>query len=245
MEHGTFLVCFDINSIQEENQTKQINNSEDLMENPIGFLNRFFTDHKITNMEKTQLSASETKYLFTLNLPHSALFQIISINNLSFIHEISLDADAYLIFINLEDNKTSEKLDYLIRYITESCSSVEITTYIVGLYKEKIIDECNKEDLETLFNEHNLNYDYFQIKYTNDEAQHFCLYKFIGDKNYNDKTFFRKNPEEYKLYEIAEKILFEIYESKMGLKFDPYKRRFVEKSAKGVNMAKSGECNII
>ena len=43
------------------------------------------------------------------------LFQMVIINNLSFIHEISLEADGFLIFLNLEDEKTEDKLSYLIR----------------------------------------------------------------------------------------------------------------------------------
>lgn len=240
---GTLLVCFDINSIQEEN-SKNNDNSEDLMENPIGLINNFFSNHKISKMEKTQTKPSEMKYDFVLNLPDDALFHIISINDLSFIHEVSLDADGYLIFINLEDIKTIDKLEYLLKYILESCCSVEIKTYIVGLYKEKIIKECKKEELENLFNDHNLSYDYYQIKYTDDLHKHFCLYEFIDNKNYNDKNFFRKKTDDYHLFEIMEKILSDIYGYKMGFEFDPFKRKFVEKSVKGLNGDRSGDCNI-
>lgn len=246
MKDSTLLICFDINSIREENQIKQNDDKEELIEEPINFFNNFFSNHKSPNMTKTELSTSEMKYEFTLTLPDSVLFQIISINNLSFIHEISLEADAYLIFINLEDAKTVEKLEYLIRYITESCSSVDIITYIVGLYKEKILDVCNKEELENLFNEHNLVYDYFEIKYTGIKNQeHFCFYKYIEDKNYNDKAFFTKKFDEYQTFEIFEKIMFEIYENKMNVKFDKFKRKFVSKSDKVGSGDKSGECNII
>ena len=211
---GTLLVCFDINSIQEEN-SKNNDNSEDLMENPIGLFNNFFSNHKISKMEKTQTKPSEMKYDFV-----------------------------YLIFINLEDIKTIDKLEYLLKYILESCCSVEIKTYIVGLYKEKIIKECKKEELENLFNDHNLSYDYYQIKYTDDLHKHFCLYEFIDNKNYNDKNFFRKKTDDYHLFEIMEKILSDVYGYKMGFEFDPFKRKYVEKSVKGLNGDRSGDCNI-
>ena len=121
MDHGLLLICFDINSIHDENNPSQNNNTDQLMESPIRILDDFFSNHKMLKTEKSKINASETKYIFSPNFLENSYFQIISVNNLSFVHEISLDADAYLIFINLEDEKTEEKLEYLIHYIVESC----------------------------------------------------------------------------------------------------------------------------
>ena len=247
MSQTTVYVCFDINSTREENQENQKDNSEDLMENPIHIFNNFFTNHKIMlNMEKEQSNASELNYQFTLNLPEKSLFQITTINDLSYIHEISLNADGFIIFINLEDEKTIEKLKYIIHYIVENCNSINISTYVVGMYKDKILKEFNKEKIINLLNEDNFSYEYFQIKYTDDKNGHFCFFKYIDTTKYNNKNFFNKKIKEFKFYEILEKIIIDTYEDKMGVIFDPKKRKFVEKPEKKEGNSISVElCNIL
>ena len=244
MDKTNIYVCFDINSTREENQKYE---SEDLMENPINIFNNFFSDHKIIlNMEKIQSNASELNYKFNLSIPDKFLFQITTINDLSYIHEISLRADAFIIFINLEDDKTIEKLKYLINYIADSCCSVDITIYIVEMYKYKILEACNKEQIENLFTEDNISYEYFQIKYTDDKNEHFCFFKYIEIKKYDNKNFFNKTIEEYNFYEVLEKIIIDTYEEKMGVIFDTKKRIFVEKDIKNEgNSYCNGFCNIL
>ena len=239
------MVCFDINSTREENQVKPDNNNEETMENPSNIFKKFFDSHKIIKPEINKINPSEIDHKFSLNLPEETSFQIRTISDLSFIHEISLNADSYIIFINLEDVQTQEKIEYLIRYILESCCSVDIKTYIIGMYtdKDNIREECKKEELENIFNEDNLSYEYFQIKYTGKENAHFCLYEYIGNKSYGDKNFLRKKIEDYTLTEVVEKIINETYENKMGLIFDPYKRKFVGKTDKNLG-GDNSNCNI-
>ena len=243
MDNGTLIVCFDINSTREENQKKP-DNTEELMENPNGIFNNFFAIHKMDKMEQKKISDSEINYKFYLNLQKKSMFQIRTISDLSFIHEISLNADSYIIFINLEDPQTKEKIEYLIRYILDSCSSVDIKTYIVGIYKDKdrIFEENKKVHLENLFSEDNLNYEYFQINYNNDDKNHFCFYDYIGNKDYGDKRFFKKKIEEYKLVEILEKIISQTYEEKEGVYFDPLKKKFITKPLKSSG---DSSCNIL
>lgn len=246
IDTGTLIVCFDINSTREENQAKPEDNNEEIMENPKRIFKNFFDNHKIIKPEINEINPSEIDHKFSLNLPEETLFQIRIISDLSFIHEISLNADSYIIFINLEDVQTQEKIEYLIRYILESCCSVDIKTYIIGMYtdKDKIREECKREELENIFSEDNLSYEYFPIKYSDEKKAHFCLYEFIGNKSYRDKSFLKKKIEDYQLTEIVEKIINETYENKMGLKFDPFKRKFVDKSEKNLTGDNSG-CNIL
>ena len=234
MSDGIIIVCFDINSTFDYNEVNQFQNSEELTESPNTILNNFFYSHKLSKMEIKQLSDSELNYKFYLKLPEKTLFQIRVINNLSFIQEIVLNADSFIIIINLEDANTNEKIKNIIRYMVDGCCSVDIKTYIIGIYKNRILEECKKEELEKLFSENNLNYDYFQAKYINNENEHFCLYEFIENQNYGNKNFFKKEIEEYKLKEIIEKITIETYEDKKGVKFEPSIRNFIEKSIKGL-----------
>ena len=243
MDHGLLLICFDINSIHDENNPSQNNNTDQLLESPIRILDDFFSNHKMLKTEKSKINASETKYIFSPNFLENSYFQIISVNNLSFVHEISLDADAYLIFINLEDEKTEEKLEYLIHYIVESCCAIEIKTYIVGMYKNKILSGLNNKELETYFNDNSLNYEYYTIKFTNNEKEHNCLYDIVNKNNINDKNTPMKENGPHKLTEIIEKVMINMYEIKMGVEYNPFKNKFVKKSTKGYNDADS-KCDI-
>ena len=216
MDDAILLVSFDINSAHEHEETNTNDKklpSEAQMETPERIFDEFFSKHKKSNLnlEKTKLNASETKYTFKMNLPDLSFFTIITINDLSFIHEITLDADAYVIFINLEDPKTEEKLEYLIRYIVEGCCSVETKTCVVGLYKEKILPQYTKQELETLFSDNNLALEYYQVKYTTKENAHNCIYEIIDNKSSFDKTILENHSNDLKMSEAIEKLLITIY----------------------------------
>ena len=222
MDDSIILISFDINSTHEENNEDKNKSNESLMESPDRIFEEFFSNHKQTQMDKKKLNESEKKYTFSLNLPDMSCFQIITINDLSFIHEIALDADAYIIFINLEDPKTEEKLEYLIRYIVEGCCS----------------------ELEKLFNDNNLVFEYFQVKYSENENEHNCLYQMIDNKNNFDKKLVEKNNSELKLNETIEKILMSLYENKFGVEYNMIKNKFIKKDSKAGNVANSA-CNIL
>ena len=243
MDQELLLVCFDINSSHEENISKKNDKSaEELIENPIRIFNEYFDNHKKLKMEKNQLNNSEIKYNFDLGLPECSQFQLIVINDLSFVHDICLNADGYLIVINLEDIKTEEKLEYIIKYISDGCCNLETKSFIVGLYKDKILPGYSKETLETLFNDHNLIYEYHQIKYSLGAKNHNCFFDIINNKG-NKKNI---NQNDYKsgfrLQEILEKIIVNMYETKMGVEYDPEKKKYVKALDRG-NEANS-KCEI-
>ena len=173
--------------------------------------------------KKNKTNDSELIYKFVVNLREKALFQISIINDLSFIYEICLNADSYIIFINLEYSKTGEKIKNLISYILDKCRSVDITTYFIGFYRNIKNIEYQKEELENLFNEENLNYVY---KYTEDSVNHFCFYDFIANEKYYNKKFLYKKLEDYKLFEILEKIINKTYEYTNGLAFYPSEKKY-------------------
>ncbi len=163
-------------------------------------------------------------------MQENTLFQIRIINDLSFFHEICFNADSYIIFINLEKSQTKEKLECLLEYINNNICPGLIKTYIVGLYNNKIVQECQKDELEILFNENDwLFYEYFQIKINEEQNQHFCFYEYINNKKYNDKVFLTKKIKDYNLLEILEKIINNIYESKYYILTDPFKTKYKDK----------------
>ena len=246
MDDQILLVSFDINSAHEHEETNsdKKQSSEEHIETPERIFDDFFSKHKEKTMEKVKINDSETKYTFKMNLPEMSFFTIIAINDLSFIHEITLDADAYVIFINLEDPKTEEKLEYLIRYIVEGCCSVETKTCVIGLYKEKILPQYTKQELESLFSDNNLALEYYQVKYTTKENSHNCIYEIIDNKSSFDKKNLENHSRELKMSEAIEKLLITIYESKFGVEFNVFKNKFVKKGSRN-NMDSNSNCNII
>ena len=229
MSQGLLIICFDINSSHEEN-INQKNNTENLPESPTRILDEFFTNHKLSKFEKTVITKTKTSYKFNIKIKESTNVQIITINDLSFIHEICIDADGYLIFVNLEDENLEKKLEVLIKYIGEFCSG-ETKVYIVGLYKEKILKSLQNEEI-------NLNYDYYQVKYNmnDNNKDHICLY---DESNNKDKNKIDEENHEYKLQEIIEKIFINIYEIKMSVVYLPDKKKFVKKGSKNEDTSNS------
>lgn len=230
------IVCFDINSDYEEDFNKSIGENISALENPMRILNEFQEIHLFLESEKIRKSSSEVKYTFKINLSEKTeiIIEFVVLNDLSFIHDASLDADAYLVFTNLEKENTTEQLEKIIKYILESCS-LKIKTYLVGIYRENNLPSLNKESLESYFKEENLIYEYYQLKYMkdnnkeeNDEFNHDCIYNHkykiinIKEKGISEKE--RKNNakknESNNFFDIIEMILIQIYESKMNVELE-------------------------
>ena len=213
MHQELLVICFDINSYHEENNKQNKNNIEQLPESPDRIMKEFISNHKSLKPEKKEIDKSKFSYKFNVNLPEETSFQLLTINDLSCIHEICVQADAYLVFINLEDDNLEKKLEFVIKYINEFCSGTKV--YIIGLYKDKNFVSFQDEELENLINKKYLNYEYFKIKYNmnNNNKEHICLLDLSHKKNKNDNNKRKLNEEnyEYKLPEIIEKIIINIY----------------------------------
>ena len=164
MSSKIIIVCFDINSNNSHNeQDSNISIEDNRLESPTKIFDEFLEIHLFLESEKTIKISSEIQFTFSFKYSEENIltFEIIIINDLSFIHNVSLDADAYLVFTNLEDPKTSKQLEQITQYIKESSFSNQIKTYIIGIYKDKIIHTLNKESMHSYFEKQNLNYDFF------------------------------------------------------------------------------------
>lgn len=245
-EPGILLILFDINGSRDENNNKENNESENLLENPNRIIKEFFSNHQISNLETKSLKSSELLYKFKVDLYDSSLFQMIIINNLSFLHEITLEADGFLIFFNLEDEKIEEKLSYLIKFILDSCNSGEKKLNFVGLYKNEILPQFKKEELENFFGEYNLNFDYYEIKYNmnDNEKKHNCMYEPANKKKSSKNKVENKEKKEHNLQEVIEKVTIDTYENKMSVIYIPDKKKFIKKNDKN-NDNSNSRCIII
>lgn len=250
MSSKIIIECFDINSNIKNNFKENIM----ILENPIRILDDFQEIHLFLESEKTQLNSSEIKYHFMVNFSDNEqiIFEIIVIKDLNFIHDITLISDANLIFINLENNNTTEQLEKIINYINESCCPMGINTYIIGIFKEKISPILNKDSIENLFEENKYNCEFHQIKYNKDDGKsHICMYeKEDNKKSKNIKKYnLIENDKNNNLYDIMEMILIKLYEFKMSVIYEPKKKRFKQKRAKhdegnNSNSQSGGNCHI-
>ena len=206
------IICFDIDN-EEKNKE---NNKEDItdLESPLRILDLFLDIHLFVESEKKEKNHSEIKYSFNFNIQKEdkILYDIYVIKNLDYIHDCSLDADAYLIFLNLESNKTVEKIDKMIKYIVQSYYAKEIKIYLVGIYKDAILPNLNEETLLSYFEDEKLECEYYLIKHKNDKIKHKCLYEEKTIKQVNPSK--KKSKEKYNIIDIIEVIMMQMYEIK-------------------------------
>lgn len=251
------IVCFDINSGYDEDLDQSLGENITALESPLRVLDEFMDNHLFLDSEKIKKSSTEIKYVFSycLSNNYTFSFDIVVLNDLSFIHDISSEADAYLVFINLEKKNTMEQIEKIIKYIIESCA-IESKTYLVGIYQDKILPNLNKEFLESYFEEEKLNCEYYQIKCENygkneEKINHKCIQqinltnnnkkerninkyderkdiKFESKNCKSNKKNSENNELEYNLIDIVEIIFIKIYENKMSLIYEPDKKMFTK-----------------
>ena len=164
------IVCFDINNDYEEDFIESLGENIFALECPLRIFDEFLEMNLFLETSKNRRNNSEFKYTFQTNIyEKNVIIEIIVLYDLSYIHNISLEADAYLLFANLEKIQTMSQLEKIITYILQSCNII-IKTYIIGIYKDKIIPNLKKETIELYLEEQNINYEYYQIKNNNKEV---------------------------------------------------------------------------
>jgi hypothetical protein len=158
---------------------------------PTEILDNFVKSHVLVGFNLDNSSEQELKYSFTYQVisGKTIKFSFHSILDHSAISEFKniLTADAYIIFIDLENEKNSEKYKELVTFIKDNCSD-EIMTYIVGLYKNNISKNLTKKIINNYIKKSNISYCYDEV----------CL------NDTKEKNYF-------------ESILIDVYEEKMKL----------------------------
>ena len=248
------IVCFDINSVFDEDKSFDQSMIENMLEleNPFRILDEFIESHRFLKSEKKEKKSSEIKYSFNFNLSndYNITYEIYVLNDLSYIHSITSKANAYLVFINLENKNTITQLEKIVKYISESCFN-NSKVYLLGIYKDKILPVLNKNILERYFEDESLAYEYYQIKCENydkekDRINHIC----VLENNVNSNPDGKKNnkPEkknkskksnsvndsksENNFLDIVELMFIKIYENIIG--------QFNDKEGEGRSNSTSG-----
>lgn len=249
------IVCFDTINDYEKNLNEEIASPETTLE-----ILDYFTDvHLFLDSEKIQKSSSEIKYIIQVNNLEDNLisYEIFVLNDLSFIHDVSLEADANLLFINLEDKNTLDDLEAIIDYINDS-SRMEMTTYLIGLYKNKIKLIVNQDEIKNLFEDQKLDYKFYQLKFNKNEGpDHICLYENKKFKNIERKNSLKNHNKDKKgnienntnLMDIIEEIFMELYDKKVNNQSNGSKKSNSQKGYYNYDFGKSdsdskAECQI-
>ena len=217
------IVCFDINNEGSEDWVDSFSENLFTLESPLRILDEFLEKKIFLNSEKSMPSSSEIKYTFQACFSgKNIIIEITVLYDLTYIHEISLYADAYLLFANLENINTKAQLDKITLYILESCS-LDTKTYILGIYNDKIIPSLNKESMELYFEEESLEYEYHQIKYRNNHLNlNIDEDKENNQNNYQNQIEVNSN---LNLFDSFLKILKKIYELKIKEIYRPIKKK--------------------
>ncbi len=243
------LVCFDINIDYEENFADSLGENILALECPLRILDEFIDKNLFLKSEKTIINSSEVKYTFRTNLSErNIIVEIFVLYDLSYIHEITLDADAYLLFTNLEKRETMDQLSKIIEYILENCS-MELKTYVVGMYNDVIIPSLEKESMELYLEEENLNFEYYQIKCKNKSK------KEIKEENKDNGQILRNNCQKeikndkkktnLNIIDTVLTILKKVYDIKIKDLFEPSIKKIKYYSSNNFNEACKTEsgCN--
>lgn len=165
MPQKLIIVCFDINSEYEEDlEDKSVVNTLIDLESPSRIFDEYFETNLFLDSEKFQ-GKVETKYSlssFPVSEKKSVSYEIYVFKDLSFVHNVSLSADSNIIFTNLENEKSLEKLERLFSYMKE-LYLLEIKTYVIGVFFNRILPNMKRKNMNEFFNRQSCNCEYFQV----------------------------------------------------------------------------------
>ena len=165
------VAFFDINGKYEEDEDEdEIDPNVNLLESPIKIIKYFSKNKELINFSEDSSSPSEIKYEFSFKEKKFTLFcDCLVISDLSYIHSNILNADAYVIFFNLEELNVYEKLEKIISYMKESCS-LTVTMFFIGVYNKEIIEENNEQNMIKYFDGiEDINYQYIEMLFNESE----------------------------------------------------------------------------
>ena len=188
---------FDINGDYEEDVPINAQQNFLLLESPKRIIELYINEKFLQDI-KNKEDQNKIEYTFSYEINQNNLISINCeiINNFSVSHQSTLDSNGYIVFCNLESDKTYELLKKIVEYIKDNCS-VNIKTYIIGVFKENINEDNNFYDMKQFLSSLNFDYDYYEM--------------YIGDKNIN--TIIKKEYENAEtMDEVFKNVFKEIYE---------------------------------
>ena len=214
MSNSIKIDFFDINGEYNEDVEVDIANNFLLIDSPMRILEQFINENFLQDLKKDCEDKYIIKYSFSYKISKKKKININCniINNFSVSHSDTLESNGYFIFCNLENAKTLDLLDKLIDYILEY-GGCKIKTYIIGVYKEKIDESLNYNNMTNFLNKNDFEYNYYEMFIGDDDK--FEMIKDTHDKSETMETVFKSIIGNICGEEIAPpKIKKEIYKMK-------------------------------
>ncbi|MCQ2820317.1 MAG: hypothetical protein MJ252_23875 [archaeon] len=131
-------------------------------ESPLDLIKNFVQSHRVENFSHKKESTMHFSYQLTPNDPTD--IKLIFLRNFEKEYKVCQEADAYLIFIDLECVDALDKLASIITYIKENCS-LEIPNFIIGKYntEDDKIKSLDNESMQKHLKEQKILFNYVEI----------------------------------------------------------------------------------
>ena len=198
IDHSITITIFDINGEYREDVDVDNKKNFVLLDSPMRILDQYINDNFLQDLKKITDEQFLIQYKFSYEIQKNVLISINCdiINNFSVSHQRTLESNGYVVFCNLESDKTLELLDKIIDYIRDNCS-INIKTYIIGVFKENINEDKTCYKMQDIFSNLDLDFDYHEM--------------YIGDKE-NFKKISKTYPNAEIMEQVFENVFKGIYE---------------------------------
>ena len=195
--HSMTITFFDINGEYREDVDVDTKTNFVLLDSPMRILDQYINDNFLQDLKKITEDQFLIQYIFSYEIQKNVLISINCdiISNFSVSHQRTLESKGYIIFCNLESETTLELLDKIIEYIRENCS-INIKTYIIGVFKDKINEDKTCDKMQDIFSKLDLDFDYHEM--------------YLGDKE-KFKNICKNYPNAEKMEEVFTDVFREIY----------------------------------
>ena len=196
---------FDING--EYREDVPINTEKNFLnlDSPMRIIEQYISEIFLQNLKKNSENQNLVQYKFSYEISQNNIISINCdiINNFSVFHQSILDSNGYIVFCNLESNSTFQLLEKIVDYIRENCS-VNVKTYIIGVFKENIDDDKNYHEMKSFLGKLDFEFEYLEM--------------YLGDKS--NFQIIKKEFDNAYIMDEAFKIIFnDIYEGGKGPRF--------------------------
>ena len=192
------LNFFDINGEYKEDVEVDTQKIFLNIDSPIRIIEKFVNENSVQDLKKNKEDNFITQYYFCYEIEKKQFVKINCdiINNFSVSHQCTLNSNGYIVFCNLESKNTFDLLGKILYYINESCS-VNVKTYIIGVFKENIDEDKTYFKMREFLDKCEIELEYCEM--------------YIGDMDkYGIISKEHENAEDLK--EIFNRIFKEIYE---------------------------------
>lgn len=196
---------FDINGEYQEDVEIDSEKNFLLIDSPMRIIDQYINENFLQDLKKKTEDQFVIQYTFSYQIKQNVFITINCdiINNFSVSHQGTLDSNGYIVFCNLENEKTFELLEKIIDYIKENCS-INVKTYIIGVFSQNIGEDKTYSKMTAFLSEQDFEYEYYEM--------------FVGNKE-NFKIISKEYENAETMENVFKQVFSEIYEGGKGPRF--------------------------